>query len=380
VMCNAQQPANKTGVRFTKQVITTQFVSEGAAAGDVNKDGLIDIISGAFWFQAPSWKRNEITRGDTFNIMAYGNTFLNFTMDVNQDGWIDYIRVDHPGQPVVWFENPKNKPGHWKMHEINNSLGNETPMLVDVDEDGRPDIIGNDAVAKQIIWLKSPAKKGDTTWQKIVVSANELPLSEKYTHGIGWGDINGDGRKDMITKSGWFETPVDRLQPNWKFHREKISEDCSQMYVLDLNEDGVNDIISASAHDYGIWWHERKKTDTGFSWIHHLINKDFSETHGVELKDINADGHPDIVTGKRYFAHNGGDPGGLEPAVLYWFEYKPGKNPSWIAHQIDDNSGVGLQVIVQDMNGDGLPDILSGNKKGVHLFLQQKTKSGKKRK
>ena len=139
VMCNAQAVKGKTIVpQFVKHVITTQFVSEGAAAGDINKDGRTDIIAGAFWFEAPTWKRHEITRGDTFNIMAYSNTFLNFTMDVNQDGWIDYIRVDHPGQPVVWFENPKNKPGHWTAHEIHHSLGNETPMLVDVDGPTQP--------------------------------------------------------------------------------------------------------------------------------------------------------------------------------------------------------------------------------------------------
>ncbi|HEY4156227.1 MAG TPA: hypothetical protein VGM24_12390, partial [Puia sp.] len=73
-------------------------------------------------------------------------------------------------------------------------------------------------------------------------------------------------------------------------------------------------------------------------------------------------------TGKRYFAHNGNDPGAFEPAVLFWFEFKPGKSPVWIPHRIDDNSGVGLQVVVKDMNRDGFPDIIIANKKGVFLF------------
>lgn len=373
IITSGQQRKKKSTVPvFTKKIITTQFVGEGVAVADINNDGKTDIISGAFWFEAPSWTRHEITRPDTFNIKSYSNAFLNFALDVNQDGWIDHIRVDHPGQPVVWFENPGKKPGHWKEREINQSLGNETPMLVDVDGDGRPDLIGNDAIAKQVIWLKCPSKKGDTTWTKIVVSADTIFGVHKYTHGIGLGDINGDGRKDLLLKNGWFEAPVDRTQPNWIFHPGTLSEDCSQMHVLDLNGDGLNDIISASAHDYGIWWHEQKKDSEGnISWIQHEIYKAFSETHALELKDINGDGNPDLVTGKRFFAHNGGDPGGMEPAVLYWFEYKPGKVPTWVPHQIDDNSGVGLQVLVQDMNGDGLPDIISGSKKGVHLFLQQ---------
>jgi hypothetical protein len=354
--------------RFKKEVVTTQFVSEGAATADVNKDGRIDIIAGAFWFEAPGWQRHEITVGDTFNIKAYSNAFLNFAMDVNQDGWMDYIRVDHPGEAVTWFENPRGRPGHWKQYLINKSLGNETPLLVDVDGDGRPDLVGNDAIAKQIIWLKSPSVKGDTAWTKIVVSADSTLGTHKYTHGVGLGDLNGDGRKDLLQKNGWFEAPVNRMQSNWKFHPATLSEDCSQMYVLDLNGDGLNDIISASAHDYGIWWHEQKKDG---SWITHDIFRSFSESHALELKDLNGDGNPDLVTGKRFFAHNGGDPGGMEPAVLYWFEYKPGRSPSWVPHPIDDNSGVGLQVLVEDMNGDGLPDIVSGNKKGVHVFYQQ---------
>lgn len=372
--CNAQLLERRSSIpAFEKFNITSQYVSEGAAAGDVNKDGKTDIIAGAFWYEAPSWKRHEINSKDTFDIMSYGNSFLNFAMDVNQDGWIDYIRVDHPGQPVVWFENPQNKPGHWKMHQINASLGNESPMMVDVDGDGRLDIIGNDAVEKQVIWLKSPAKKGDTAWQKIVVSADEDLATQKYTHGIGFGDINGDGRKDIVIKQGWFEAPADRKQPNWKFHPSDISEDCSEMFVLDLNGDGLNDIISASAHNYGIWWHEQKRDNEGnITWVHHEIYKKISQTHGLLVTDINGDGNPDIITGKRFFAHNGKDPGAFEPAVLYWFEYRPGKNPSWIPHEIDNNSGVGLHITVQDINGDGLPDILTGNKKGVHLFLQQK--------
>ncbi len=90
------------------------------------------------------------------------------------------------------------------------------------------------------------------------------------------------------------------------------------------------------------------------------------------MADINGDGYPDLVTGKRYYAHNGHDPGAEEPAVLYWFEYKPGKTPTWIPHQIDDNSGVGLQVVTEDMNKDNLIDIVESNKKGVYIFEQIK--------
>jgi len=132
---------------------------------------------------------------------------------------------------------------------------------------------------------------------------------------------------------------------------------------------GTGDLITASAHNYGIWWHEKTSDEKGNTiWKHHTIFNSFSQSHGLAMADINGDGYPDLITGKRYFAHNGKDPGALDPSVLYWFEFKPGKMPLWIPHQVDDNSGVGLQVVVQDINRDGLADIVVANKKGVFFF------------
>ncbi len=361
-------------VSFTKQVLTTMFFSEGVAVGDVNHDGKKDVMAGAFWFQAPNWQRHEIAKGDTFTVNGgYSNSFLNFSMDVNQDGWIDLIRVDYPGIPVVWHENPQNKPGHWKVHVISKSLGNESPYFGDIDGDGRPDIVGNDSESKQIIWLKSPTKKGDTQWEKTVIAEGNISGTHRFTHGLGLVDMNDDGRLDVLIKEGWWEAPADRKQPNWAFHKANLGEDCSQMYLLDVNQDGLKDVISTSAHAYGMWWHQQGKDGEGNpTWTKHEIYKAFSQTHGLSLIDINGDGQKDLVTGKRYFAHNGNDPGEFQPAVLYWFEFKPGPTPTWTPHEIDNNSGVGLHVVTEDINNDRLPDIVVANKKGVHVFLQQK--------
>lgn len=363
----------KKEISFKKHTLTRMFFSEGVAVGDVNKDGKKDVMAGAFWFEAPNWTRHEIAKGDTFTVNGgYSNSFLNFSMDVNQDGWIDFIRVDTPGESVVWYENPKNKPGHWKANTIHKSIGNESPYFGDIDGDGRPDIVGNDPETKQVIWLKSPSKKGDTEWKKYVISEGPIGI-HKYTHGLGMVDMNGDGRLDALIREGWWEAPADRTQPNWVFHKANLGEECSQMYLLDVNQDGLKDVISMSAHKYGMWWYEQGKDAQGnTTWEKHEIGKMFSQTHGLSLVDMNADGYPDLVTGKRYFAHNGKDPGALEPAVLYWFEFKPGPTPTWTPHQVDDDSGVGLHLVVDDMNKDKLPDIIVANKKGVHVFLQEK--------
>lgn len=366
-------------VSFKKQVLIKRFISEGAAMGDVNKDGKKDILAGAYWFEAPSWKAHELAKPDTFVVNgSYSDSFLDFAMDVNQDGWVDLIRIDWPGKAAAWHENPKGKSGYWPMHVIHTSVGNESPMLVDMDGDGRMDLLCNDPTAKKVIWLRSPTKKGDTQWEQFTISNNEQVATHMYTHGIGYGDINGDGRKDVLVRSGWWEGPKEgpakvAKDADWKFHPADLGKDCSQMYVMDFNGDGLNDVLSASAHDYGIWWHEQGKDEQGNqTWRHHKIDDTFSQTHGLALADINGDGNIDFVTGKRYFAHHGNDPGEFEPAVIAWFEYKPGKIPTWTRHDIDTDSGVGLHVTIEDVNKDGMLDIVTGNKKGVRVFTQSR--------
>ncbi|MES2807276.1 MAG: VCBS repeat-containing protein [Bacteroidota bacterium] len=360
--------------QFKKEAITTDFISEGVAVGDVNHDGKMDIMAGTCWFEAPKWTRRELAPTKQLKPETeYSASFLNHAIDVNQDGWIDLVVVDFPGEAAKWYENPKNKAGYWKKHQVLSSVGvgNESPRFVDVDGDGRDDLLCADVKTKQMVWLSPPVKKGDTIWTRYSISAPNIPGTDRFEHGLGFGDINKDGRNDVMIRSGWWEAPKDRKQSNWTFHAANFGEECSQMYVYDVNGDGLNDVISASAHQYGIWWHEQGKDGKGNpAWTRHEISKAFSQSHGVNFSDINNDGHPDLVTGKRRFAHNDTnvDPGTRETPVLYWFEYTPGKAPYFVPHQIDDDSGAGLNVVVQDMNNDKRKDIVISNKKGVFYF------------
>lgn len=141
------------------------------------------------------------------------------------------------------------------------------------------------------------------------------------------------------------------------------------MYVYDFDGDGDSDVLSSAAHRVGIWWHEQLPEG---KWQTHLIHDSFTQSHALCLADINSDGLPDFVTGKRWWAHGPkGDLNPDHPAVLYWFELKrEGGRPTWIPHQFDHDSGVGTQFEVADVSGDGLADVVTSNKKGVFYFEQ----------
>lgn len=146
------------------------------------------------------------------------------------------------------------------------------------------------------------------------------------------------------------------------------------MIVYDVNGDGIPDVLSSSAHAIGVWWHEQRRGPQGPGFVQHVVDDSFSQAHALVLADINRDGLMDIVTGKRFWAHGPkGDVRPGDPCVLYWFELRRnGREVQWIRHEVDNDSGVGTQFEVADLNRDGLPDIVVANKKGVFLFQQQR--------
>jgi hypothetical protein len=169
----------------------------------------------------------------------------------------------------------------------------------------------------------------------------------------------------VLNPDGWWEQPADKSQSPWKFHPVPFGQG-AHFQVYDYDGDGDADVITTSPHAYGIWWHEQLPDGT---FAKHEIDKSFSQTHATVLVDLNSDGLPDLVTGKRWWAHAKGDPGGDEAAVFFWYELKrENGRPVWIPHQFDHDSGVGTQFEVADVNGDKLPDIIASSKKGVHYF------------
>ncbi len=366
-------------ITFKKAVLDTVFRSEGVAVGDFNRDGKADIAAGTVWYESPDWKmRLTGDKAPEYDPMSYSHAFQTFADDLNGDGWTDLIVVDWPGAMTWWLENPKQANASWKQHVLTPVTNNESPQFVDVDGDGKCDLLA--AYSPDPAKYDGPDRRmGFMTrtadpfaeWKIHAVSAAAAPSTTRYSHGIGAGDINGDGRKDILCKAGWWEAPAQKTEGEWTFHAAPLGEDCAQMYAFDIDGDGDNDVLSTAAHKVGMWWHEQLP---GEKWQTHLIDDSFTQTHALCIADINGDGLTDFVTGKRWWAHGPkGDINPGDPAVLFWFELKrEGGKPSWTPHQIDHDSGVGTQFEVADVNSDGLLDVVTSNKKGVRYFEQSR--------
>jgi putative membrane-bound dehydrogenase-like protein len=376
----AAAPRSPEQVQFRKTTLDRAFRSEGVAMGDFNQDGRLDIAAGSVWYAAPEkpgdpWTLHVLgEKPNQFDIRTYGDTFMNWADDVDGDGRLDLIVVDFPGKQTWWFQNPgvagqaARQP--WKKHVVVPVTNNESPQYVDLDGDGRRELVYGDAA--QRLAIARPQHNPLVEWRQQPISSPGDVTIRNFYHGLGIGDVNRDGRDDVLVPDGWWEAPrtagENGTSDVWTFHAAPFGEPQAQMYVFDVDGDGDNDVVGSSAHRRGIWWYEQD----GSQWTRHLIDDSIAQTHALVLADINGDGLPDLVTGKRFYAHNGRDPGEDEPPELAWFALsREGGKPRWTKHLIDDDSGVGTQFEVHDMNGDGRLDIVIANKRGVFYFEQQ---------
>ncbi|MBI2823087.1 MAG: VCBS repeat-containing protein [Planctomycetia bacterium] len=370
--------AEKAGkITFKRTQLDSKFRSEGVAVGDLDHDGRPDIAAGGVYFAAPDWKMHRIAEEPKeYDPLQYSNSFCTWIDDLNGDGWNDVLVVDFPGQQTWWFENPQTAAGPWRRHVATPVTNNESPGYVDVDGDGRRELVlgfstdpANPDGPDRWMGIGRRPSNPDQLWKVQAISAREAACTQKFTHGLGVGDINKDGRNDVIVTAGWWEAPAAQsADGEWQFHPAKLGDACAQMHVYDFDGDGDNDVLSSSAHQIGIWWHEQ----TPDGWNTHTIDRSFSQSHALVVADINGDGLPDFVTGKRWWAHGPkGDANPGDPAVVYWFEFsRAGGKPTWTPHEIDSDSGIGTQFEVADVNGDGLLDVVTSNKKGTNYFQQ----------
>jgi hypothetical protein len=390
-----EYPKEQISSRFRMQRISEYYYGWSATVADVNRDGILDVIAGPFYYLGPDYRiSRDIYVGSPSNpATTYTQAAVNFAFDYTGDGWPDVLSERE--RRMSLYVNPKGEPRRWAKSEVLPTISTEVAIFKDIDGDGKPDAVftGGGSVS----WAAPDPKDPMAVWPVHKVSGPGYTVVAQ--HGVGAGDINGDGRTDILSPYGWWEQPPKGTPEGpWPYHpvafgrwpRAGASPGGGEINVYDVNGDGLNDVLCVlEGHDYGIAWFEQKRDKSGvISFERHIIIDDheaknpggvtFSQAHADTIADIDGDGISDFIVGKRYFAHleSYNDPDPFGPPVLYWF--KTIRNPKapggaeFKPELIHNQSGVGSTVLAVDLNKDGVMDIVTTTNRGTYIFWGKK--------
>lgn len=357
--------AEPPALAFERQRIG-EVTYEAAAAFDVNNNGIIDIVSGEYWFEGPDFETAH--RIATIHREGdYYDDFSNYPMDVNGNGYLDIITGGWWNQTMKWRENPAGGSGEWTTHRVAEVGNIERNCFYDINGDGHKEVFSTTGPLHFFRLKRDADGRGTGAFAQYTIA------NAPGGHGFGAGDINGNGRKDLVFATGWMEAPADPFDTDaWVFHQEfHLGLASVPIIVHDVNGDGKADLIVGNAHGYGLFWLEQSLDDSGArTWIRHDIERGRSQFHEMQLADIDNDGELELVTGKRYRAHMGSDPGANDPLGVYYYKINGGE---FVRHTIDYGpadraSGVGIYMWIEDVTGNGWKDIVAPGKEGLYLF------------
>jgi hypothetical protein len=369
-------PDGKPRIAFLAHRLGTDH-AEGISMLDMNGDGFPDLLSGAYWYENPGanggeWKQHQ------FRTVGIHNEFVSdcgeWIIDVDHDGLPDLVTTGWIANGLWWYRNPGPKAvadgAMWKAEKITDSFDTEGGAFADINGDGKPDVALAHYNRSGVLWVD---------FSKDKPRVHHLGGREQDGHGIGIADINGDGKADVLTPHGWFEQ-IDADNDRWQWHGEWDLGDAGfPILGYDVNHDGKLDLIYGQGHGYGLYWLEQAGTPTDRKWIRRTIDESFSQSHALLLVDIDGDGVPELITGKRYRGHSGGDPGSYDPVVIYAYklptkaQFTAAGNASdvgftRIAISVNGTASAGTQFIAADLDHDGDIDLASAGKLGVHVL------------
>jgi len=380
-----------------EKIAIDRGLSEGCSVMDVNGDGLLDIVSLPNWYRAPFWDKRPI-----HDIVQSGEFLMNYgqiPIDVNSDGAMDIVSAGWYDKDIYWYENPFPKSMKvktigdeyktWKRELLPQppSLGGgcECILGVDIDGDGKTDVLPNRRPLGWYEVVKGAEGKPEFKRYPIDLSGRK---SADWLHGLGFGDLNGDGRKDVISGEGWWETPKNPREEKWVEHTEfKLYDAGIPILITDLDGDGDNDFMYGHGHSYGLFWMEQTKEGDARKWVQHDIDTSatrprlatpvpegtrmpaISQAHVLVWVDLDGDGQNELISGKRWRGHGDDDPGSFDPLGIYYYKFDRAKK-EWEKHIIThgEHIGVGMQLTVVDIDNDGDLDIVTPGKSGLFLL------------
>ena len=347
---------------FRLHTISDTVKYSACAVMDVDKDGHMDVVSGKYWYQGPAWQQHFVR--DVEIIKGRPDGYSHLELDVNRDGWIDLIHVNFRSRSIYWLEHPGAELGEWSKHMVAEPGAMETGRLYDIDGDGYHDLLPNGWEFAAWYEVQNTTDQADPVWFRYNIHPDGAG------HGCGFGDINGDGRGDYVGIHGWAEAPPDARNGEWIWHPEfELGKASIPVIVDDIDGDGDTDLIWSMGHDYGTYWMEQDNSGGDRTWHRHLIDSTWSQGHSPLWIDLDQDGVKEFVNGKRFWSHEGKDPGARDPLVIYRYEYDNQKK-AFNRYTIQENgpAGVGLDPKAADLDADGDIDLIFPGRSGLYWY------------